>query len=255
MLPFDEVGSGPVIVLLHAGIADRTMWREHLEPLAAAGYRVLAVDMPGFGEAAIEEGLQAPWSDVLGTLDALGIARAALVGNSFGGAIAMRIALIAPERVSALVLISAPPPVIQDPSAQLQAVGEAEEAALARDDLASAVEAIVNGWTLPDAPAALRERVATMQRRAFILQNATPNVSEAPDPLAERLQALSEITVPTLVAAGERDMPDFIEGSIDMAGVIPGASHALIPHAGHLAPLETPNLFQKLLLDFLALHP
>jgi len=255
MLPFDEVGSGPVIVLLHAGIADRTMWREHLEPLAAAGHRVLAVDLPGFGEAAIEEGLQAPWSDVLTTLDALKIERAALVGNSFGGAVAMRIALIAPERVSALVLISAPPPVIQDPSAQLQAAGEAEDAALARDDLDSAVEAIVNAWTLPDAPAALRERVGAMQRRAFILQNATPEVSEAPDPLAERLQALSEITVPTLVAAGERDMPDFIEGAIDMAAVIPGASYALIPHAGHLAPLETPNLFQKLLLDFLAVHP
>ena len=45
MLPFDEIGSGPVIVLLHAGIADRTMWREHLAPLADAGYRALALDM------------------------------------------------------------------------------------------------------------------------------------------------------------------------------------------------------------------
>jgi pimeloyl-ACP methyl ester carboxylesterase len=255
MLPFDEVGSGPVVVLLHAGIADRTMWREQLEPFAAAGYRVLAVDLPGFGEAGLSDGLQAPWSDVLGTLDELKIDRAALVGNSLGGAIAMRIALIAPERVSALVLISAPPPVIQDPSEQLRAAGEAEDAALERDDLDSAVEAIVNAWTLPDASKALRDRVAAMQRRAFILQNATPNVSEAPDPLAERLQALSSIEVPTLVAAGERDMPDFIEGSLDMARVIPGATHALIPHAGHLAPLETPGLFRRLVLDFLAEHP
>jgi len=255
MLPFDEVGSGPVIVLLHAGIADRTMWREQLEPLAEAGHRVLAVDLPGFGEAAIREGLQAPWSDVLETLDRLGIDRAALVGNSFGGAIAMRIALIAPDRVSALVLISAPPPVIENPSERLRAAGEAEDAALARDDIDSAVEAIVNAWTLPDAPAALRERVAVMQRRAFILQNATPNVSEAPDPLAEHLFALSDIEVPTLVAAGERDMPDFIEGAKAMAETISGARLALIPHAGHLAPLETPVAFRRLLLDFLALHP
>ncbi len=51
MLPYDEAGSGPVVVLIHAGIADRTMWSDHLEPLAAAGYRAVAVDLPGFGKA------------------------------------------------------------------------------------------------------------------------------------------------------------------------------------------------------------
>jgi pimeloyl-ACP methyl ester carboxylesterase len=103
MLPFDEIGSGPVLVLLHAGIADRTMWREHLAPLADAGYRALALDMPGFGEAALANGPQAPWEDVTATLEQLGIDRAALAGNSFGGAVALRIALIAPELVSSLI--------------------------------------------------------------------------------------------------------------------------------------------------------
>jgi hypothetical protein len=46
MLPNDEVGSGPAVVLLHAGIADRTMWAEHLQPLADAGYRAVALDFP-----------------------------------------------------------------------------------------------------------------------------------------------------------------------------------------------------------------
>ena len=49
ILPYDEAGSGEAIVLIHAGIADRTMWSEHLEPLAAAGYHAIAVDLPGFG--------------------------------------------------------------------------------------------------------------------------------------------------------------------------------------------------------------
>src|SRR5206468_12752513 len=87
MLPHDEAGSGPAVVLLHAGVADRTMWSEHLERLADAGYRAVAVDLPGLGAARVTPGEQAPWADVLRTMDELSIERAALVGNSFGGAV------------------------------------------------------------------------------------------------------------------------------------------------------------------------
>ena len=64
-----KTGEGPAVVLLHAGIADRTMWSEHLEPLADAGYRAVAVDLPGFGEAAVDPGEQAPWNDVEKTVE------------------------------------------------------------------------------------------------------------------------------------------------------------------------------------------
>src|SRR5207249_237450 len=97
---------GPAVVLLHAGVADRSEWAAHLEPLAAAGFRAVAVDLPGFGDAPEEPGPQAPWRDVLATMDALGIERAAVVGNSFGAAVALRVAVAAPARVSALVLLS-----------------------------------------------------------------------------------------------------------------------------------------------------
>src|SRR3954451_22819617 len=112
MLPHDEAGGGPAVVLLHAGIADHTMWSADLPRLADAGYRAVAVDLPGFGEARLAPGEQAPWVDVLRTMDALSIERAALVGSSFGGAVALRVALVAPDRVSALVLISAPAPAL-----------------------------------------------------------------------------------------------------------------------------------------------
>src|SRR5689334_13697710 len=110
MLPYDEAGEGPAVVLLHAGVADRRMWRDQLEPIAAAGYHVIAPDLPGFGDAPVPPGEQAPGMDVLATIDAAGIDRAALVGCSFGGAVALRVAAVAPERVWALALISAPPP-------------------------------------------------------------------------------------------------------------------------------------------------
>ncbi len=211
LLPGDEVGSGPAIVLLHAGIADRTMWSEHLEPLAAAGLRAVALDLPGFGEAPVDDPGAPEWESVAETMDALSIDHAVLVGNSFGGAVALRTALVAPERISALVLVSAPPPLLE-PSPELAAVWEAEEAALERGDLDAAVAAVVEAWTLPDASPELRRRVAVMQRRALELQTkAEP--AEISDPLEQDPQALGSIATPTLVLAGERDMPGLSAGS------------------------------------------
>jgi pimeloyl-ACP methyl ester carboxylesterase len=251
MLPHDEAGEGPAILLLHAGVADRSMWAEHLEPLAGAGYRAVAVDLPGFGEAPVEPGEQAPWNDVLAAMDELDIKRAALVGNSFGGAVALRMAVAAPERLAALALISAPAPGLE-PSSQLQAAWQAEQEALGRGDLEAATRAVVDAWTLPDAPDALREQVAAMQRRAFELQASGGQVSEAPDPVEEDPDALRRLEIPALVAVGERDMLDFRRAAKALAGGLRRAQLAMIDDAGHLAPLETPAAFRALLLGFLA---
>ena len=249
MLPFDEVGEGPAIVLVHAGIADRTMWSEHLPALARAGHRAVAVDLPGFGEAAVSA--TAPWLSVLETMDELGIERAVLVGNSFGGAVALRVAAVAPERVRALLLISAPPPDLE-PSDALREVWRAEEEAYDRGDIDGALEVVIAAWTLPDAPSELRARVAAMQRRAYEQGTAPDAPEEPPDPLEEDPSALTRLEMPALVAAGERDMPEFRDGAVAMAQAMPQARHALIAGAGHLAPLETPDAFRALLLGLLA---
>jgi pimeloyl-ACP methyl ester carboxylesterase len=256
MLPYDEAGSGPPVVLLHAGIADRSMWREHLEPLAAAGHRVVALDFAGFGEAPLREGRRAPWNDVLDTMDSLNIGRAVLVGNSFGAAVALRVAAVAPARVSALALISAPAPDTDaEPSPQLRAAWEQEEAALERGDIDTAVEAVLAAWTLPDAPAQLREQVAAMARTAFQRQHGQTPATEAEDPLEADPDLLTRLEIPTLVAAGEHDMVDFGAGALTLAGLIPGARHTVIAAAGHLAPLETPRAVCELLIGFLATVP
>jgi 3-oxoadipate enol-lactonase len=77
-LPHDELGDGPAVILLHAGIANRRMWDEHLETLASAGHRVVAMDLPSFGEAPPGPGPVAEWEDVLETMEALDIERASL---------------------------------------------------------------------------------------------------------------------------------------------------------------------------------
>jgi pimeloyl-ACP methyl ester carboxylesterase len=250
MLPCDEAGIGKPLVLLHAGVADRTIWREHLEPLAEAGYRVIAIDLPGFGDAPVPPGAQAPWEDVLRTLKELGVDRAAVVGNSFGAAVALRAAAVAPAAVCALVLVSVPP-LDTDPSPELEAAWAAEEAALERGDTDGAVAAVVEAWTQPDAPTELRERVASMQRRALEIQIAAGDVDEAADPLEQHPEALSDLRIPVLLAVGEQDMPDFKRAAEELEATLPQARSAVIEGAGHLAPLEAPGAFRRLVLEFL----
>jgi pimeloyl-ACP methyl ester carboxylesterase len=250
VLPHDEAGSGPAVVLLHAGIADRTMWADHLAPLADAGYRAVALDLAGFGEAPMSTGEHAPWIDVLATMDTMEIHDTVLVGNSFGGAVALRAAVLAPERVLALALVSAPAPDV-DPSEELEAAWAAEESALERGDLDEAIAAVIDTWTLPDAPAELRKRIATMQRRAYDLQADAEDVSEAEDPLEEDPGALTGLHMPALIAVGAKDRPEFRQGAEQLAATLPNARLEVIEDAGHLAPLETPERFRELLLGFL----
>jgi pimeloyl-ACP methyl ester carboxylesterase len=133
----------------------------------------------------------------------------------------------------------------------LEAAWAAEESALERGDLDAAVAAVLDTWTLPDAPSQLRERIATMQRRAYELQSDAEEASEAEDPLDDDPEALSRLNIPVLVAVGDQDKQDFRHGADVLAETLPNARLAVIEGAGHLAPLETPESFRELLLEFL----
>ena len=218
---------------------------------SAGGLRAVAPDLPGFGEASLGPAAMAPWQDVLDTLDALELDRVVLAGNSFGGAVAKRVAVLAPDRVAALALISAPPEE-DDPSPQLKAAWDAEEAALEQGDIEAAVAAVVDAWTLPEAPASQRELVAEMQRRAFALALGAEDVPEGPDPLESDPGALARLDVPLLLATGERDMIDFHEAAALLAAELPRSRLQTIAGAGHLAPMEQPEAICALLLELAA---
>jgi pimeloyl-ACP methyl ester carboxylesterase len=250
LLPLDDRGTGPAVVLLHAGITDRTMWTTQMRSLADAGYWAIAPDFPGFGKAP-RASTAAPWADLLETLDECAVGEAVVVGCSFGGAVALRLAAIAPERVTALALISAPAPGLE-PSEELSQAWEAEESALEHGDIDAAVRAVVDAWLLADAPSELRDEVAGMQRRAFELQLAGSSPDEIDDPVEQHPDCLSRLLMPALVAVGEFDMADFRDGAQRLAGELPNSRHVVIEGARHLAPLEQPAAFEALLRTFLA---
>ncbi len=247
---FDQAGEGPAVMLVHAGIGDRRMWRAHLPWLAEAGWLAIAPDLPGFGAHAPAADPPAPWDFLRDVLDELAVDRAVIVGNSFGGAVALRLAVTSPDRVRGLAMISSPAPGME-PSPQLEQAWTAESEAMERGDIDGAVDAVVAAWLAPDAPAELRELVAAMQRRAFEL-DPEGTMPQPPDPVEEHPERVREIAVPALVAAGESDMPDFTWSAQALADALPRASHHTILGAGHLAPLEAPEAFRALLTGFLA---
>jgi pimeloyl-ACP methyl ester carboxylesterase len=137
-------------------------------------------------------------------------------------------------------------------SRELLHVWHEEQAALDQGDVEAAVRVVVEAWTQPGAPSELRALVAEMQRRAFELQHGAPPTPLSEDPVEDDAGSLSRITAPALIAAGDLDMPDFIQGAQFLADSLPDARHEAIRGAGHLAPLETPEAFLRLTLEFLA---
>ena len=102
-----DEGAGPPIVLLHAGVADLRAWDDVVPPLIAAGYRAVRYDARGHGPSPTDDVAFSQRADLLAVLDALGIGRAALVGNSRGGMIALDTAIETPDRVVAVVAVAA----------------------------------------------------------------------------------------------------------------------------------------------------
>jgi pimeloyl-ACP methyl ester carboxylesterase len=107
-LHYTAMGQGPTILLIH-GLNGSTFSFRHLAPLLADGYRVLALDLMGFGYSErpphAEYSLVAQAHLVNGFLDALGIEKAVVLGHSLGGAVAMHLAVMFPERVGRLILV------------------------------------------------------------------------------------------------------------------------------------------------------
>ncbi len=247
-------------MLLHAGIADSRLWDGHFEALADR-YRAVRLDLRGYGRSPLPGGPFSYVEDVRAVLDALDVERTALVGASFGGRIALDLALSHPDRVAALVL-AAPALGGWRESDELARLDVEEDHFLEAGDIVGAVAFNVRAWVdgprrSPDAvDPAVRVKVAEMQRDSFetILpayeRDPPPGpVRWADPPAAERLD---EIDAPTLVVVGDEDFRDFIEIADRLAAEIPRARSAVVANGAHMLALEKPDEFRRLVLDFLA---
>lgn len=232
------------------------MWEPQLQSFAES-HRVIAPDLPGFGQMPLGQGPIDFRASVRDALDAAGMEIAALVGTSLGGRIAVELALESPERVSALVLVGSGLDG-HEWSQEVHAFGDEEEAALERGDLDTAVETNLRMWlagprrALDEIDHGIRRLVGEMQRNAFQLQQGHEFQLAAFEPPAS--QRLGEIRVPTLVLTGDEDVSDIHLIADKLTGEIPGAERATISDAAHLPNLERPEEFDRIVLGFLHQH-
>jgi 3-oxoadipate enol-lactonase len=248
---YDMAGSGHPVLLLHAGIGDRRMWDAQV-PAFAEHFTVIRYDARGFGETRKPDAPFSPYQDAIALLDHLGFPRAHVVGVSMGSQTAIEAAVAAPERVSALVAVAARTgtPVSPALRAGWDRVNELYEAG----DIPGAVEDELRMWVDgpdrgPDAvDPELRERVREMNAALFVRDDEAGEEIPLDPPAAERL---AEISAPTLIVYGDKDVIDVREAAPALVAAIPGARLAVIPDAAHLPQMEWPELFNEIVLGFL----
>jgi pimeloyl-ACP methyl ester carboxylesterase len=261
-----ELGSGPPLVFVHGLSGSWQNWLEQL-PVFARDHRVIAFDLPGFGASEMPDGQisisgYARWLDAL--YDALGIDAAAVIGNSMGGFISAELAIAYPARVERLVLVSA---------AGLTVEHQRHDRTLAVLRTLDRRLAAYAGWlgtrseTLARRPRARRMIFGLVTHRPDLLPG--PLVAEqirgsgkagfvpALDaltsyPIRDRLP---EIACPTLIVWGTGDWLVPVRDADEFARLIPNARKVVWPQTGHMAMLERPDAFNRLLAAFLAEEP
>lgn len=251
-LYYEDCGSGPALVFIHGGFGDRRVWDDEFFELAQ-DFRVVRYDHRGFGRSSAPTGPYSPVADLRSLLDALGIDRAHLVGNSLGGELAIDFALLHPGRTASLCLVAGGPGGLAIPEEDRRAVGEVFAAA--QEDLEHGLEL----WLAHPMLAAARQRPEVWRRvRALVSENRSvlrmehwPNERLQP----EAVSRLGELSLPALIVVGSRDTPLMREAADVLARGIPGARKVVLECANHLPQLEQPAVFNGLLREFLARGP
>ncbi|MBA4085681.1 alpha/beta fold hydrolase [Janibacter terrae] len=253
---YHDVGAGDPVLLIHGsgpGVSAWANWRGVL-PVLGERYRVIAPDILGFGYTERPDGVTydlATWTEhLVGLLDALGLERVAVVGNSFGGALALNVAVHHPERVSKLVLMGA--------------AGVPFEITEGLDRVWGFEPSLPNMIDLMDLFAYDKSRLTEDLAKIRLAAATRPGVHEAfsamfPAPRQRSVEALTvpdqyirELTQPTLVIHGRDDEVIPLSTSLRLHELIEQSELHSFGQCGHWVQIEHAEGFNRLVGDFLA---
>lgn len=253
-LYYEVEGEGYPLLLLHAGVADSRMWNAQVG-VYAQEYQVIRYDLRGFGQSVMPSGRFSHYDDAAQLLKFLHIEHACVIGVSFGGSVAIDVTIAYPDMVDALVL-GAPALSGYEPSSPaMQQFFIEEDEALQQGDLARATEINLRMWVdgpqrSPEhVPPDIRKQVYEMQFQNFSVPEAADVVEVELEPPA--MSRLHTIQIPTLVIVGEQDVPEFQQISTIVTEGIPNATMTTIPDTAHLPSMEHPDVFNRIILNFL----
>jgi 3-oxoadipate enol-lactonase len=248
-LHVEDSGTGEPVVLAHAGVTDRRIWDLAVPALLDSGYRVIRYDAPGYGRSPRPVGPHSLVADALAVLGAADVDSVHWIGLSQGAATGVDLALANDERIRSLALIA--PGMSGYDWPQLPGFDRRRAAAERGDAYGLAVEVLrlwgpmsfdEVGQVRPDDPAAA---VLLDQADWFIGDD-----DEIEEPPAE--PRLGEISVPTLVVLGDRDVESIADIGRRYQQGIPGARLVTLAPADHLLPMRVPDQLHPMLLEHLA---
>lgn len=255
-LAYSDAGSGPLVVFMHGIGGNRRNWAEQV-PYFATKFHAVAWDARGYGDSDdYPEPLRFPdfAADLHRLLDHLGAARAHLVGLSMGGRIALDFYEQAPQRVQSLALVDTFPGYDESFTREerekfirlrRQPLLEGKEP---RDIAPVVAKTLVSSCAEPAHVEALIDSMSRLHKESYIKAIEAMTRYE---PVAD----LSQIKVPALVVIGDQDRLTPPKVAREMAAAIDGATLVVLRNAGHLANIEQPALFNRVLDDFLSALP
>lgn len=251
---YHDTGTGAPLLLIHGsgpGVSAYANWRLVL-PMLAEKARVLAPDMAGFGYSEVPEGQEfnrEVWlRQLVDFLDALGLDRVSVVGNSFGGSMALALAIHHPERVEKLILMGA--------------VGVHFDITKGLDDVWGYEPSVeLMGRLMRDTFAYDRalitdEMVQGRYTASLRTQDAFARMFPAPrqrwvDSMAFADEQIAGIEAPTLLVHGRDDQVIPLQTSLDMLHLIDNAQLHVFGRCGHWTQIEYAQPFARLVTDFL----
>ena len=253
-LHYQDVGTGEAVVFIHGsgpGASGHSNFKQNYPAFAAAGYRVIVPDLPGYGASSKPQtvySLDFFVSALSGLLDALGIQRCVLVGNSLGGAIAIKLALDQPGRVSRLVLM-APGGLMDKEQYYLQMEGiQKMGAAFANGELNDAAGMrrllslqLFDPALISDETVAERVAVVGQQPACVLTSMQVPNLTSR----------LPELQCPILGFWGINDKFCPASGAQTLLAACRRIRFVLLSECGHWVMVEHRELFNRECLVFL----
>jgi 3-oxoadipate enol-lactonase len=251
-----DEGAGAPVLLVHAGIVDLRAWDDLVPLLVARGFRAIRYDMRGHGRSETGEVEFSNRADIVAVLDACGVGRACLVGNSVGGQVALDTAIEHPDRAAALLTLGASVSGYEAPATPEEvALFEEMERLQEAGDPAAIVEFDLRLWVdgpgqpADRVPAALRERVREMSRGVADPSRMHGRPIPLRPPAAGRL---ADLQVPVLAMAGALDVSDVWATALHVQEACPDARAELVPGVAHMIAMEAPALVADRIAELVA---
>ncbi len=253
-----EEGDGPPVVLLHAGICDLRSWDAVASVLVAGGLRAIRYDARGYGGSATEDVEFSNIDDLLAVLDACGVGRALLVGNSRGGYVALAAALDHPARVVGLVGVGSgvagfDPPLTPAEDALVAEMDRLEETEPI--DVEALADLDVRFWVDgPGQPAdrvdpALREYVRDVDRALYAPGHVR---GRSLRPAADAVDRLADLAVPVVMVAGSLDVSESVINARHVASLAPRGRAVVWDDVAHIIGMEQPQRLAEVVLGLAA---